>query len=198
MNLAGPPGAPVPELFGIAVAAWLASELLGAQIVARIRQGAIAERVRADRGSRAVIFLGLFVSIATAFVFGALGLATLSSTWAWIGFALVLVGIGIRQWAIAVLGRYFSTLVRVLDGHRVVDRGPYRLVRHPSYTGMILAVAGIGLISGSWESEIVILAVAGLVFGYRIRIEERLLLQRLGEEYAAYRQRTKRLFPFLL
>src|SRR5579863_1522461 len=52
MNLAGPPGAPVPELFGIAVAAWLASELLGAQIVARIRRGAIAERVRADRGSR--------------------------------------------------------------------------------------------------------------------------------------------------
>jgi protein-S-isoprenylcysteine O-methyltransferase Ste14 len=60
------------------------------------------------------------------------------------------VGIAIRQWAVMVLGRYFTTNVRVHPGQTVVEEGPYRWVRHPSYTGMLITFVGIGLALWNW------------------------------------------------
>jgi protein-S-isoprenylcysteine O-methyltransferase Ste14 len=145
-----------------------------------------------------VILLAILVALLSLRIYDSLGWATLPAADIELGLLLMLVGIAVRQWAIAVLGRFFSPRVRVLDDHRVVAAGPYRWVRHPSYTGAILTMAGAGLAGGSWEGLLTMLLLAALAFGWRIRVEERFLLEQLGPAYADYRARTKRLLPFLL
>jgi protein-S-isoprenylcysteine O-methyltransferase Ste14 len=114
------------------------------------------------------------------------------------GIILMLLGIAIRQWAIAVLGRFFSLNVQVVEDHRVVDKGPYRLIRHPAYTGLLITFIGISLAVQSLGALLVLLAVFTVSFGYRIRVEEKTLLSELGENYASYMKRTKRLIPYLV
>ncbi|MFI5360822.1 MAG: methyltransferase family protein [Elusimicrobiota bacterium] len=116
---------------------------------------------------------------------------------AWAGTILAVGGTVFRQWAIRTLGRFFTRSVRVSSDQPVVQDGPYRWVRHPSYTGSILAAAGIGLALGNALS-LACLAVAFLAgFGYRIHVEEAALVEALGEPYREYRSRTKRLIPFV-
>lgn len=185
-------------LFLMAYAAWIVSELVGASLLPRLRAGGTREVARSDRGSRAEIVLGIVLAVLLVAFLAHAGLATLPWGYVYAGTVLMVSGVAIRQWAIAVLGRYFSTSVRLLEHHQVVRAGPYRLVRHPSYTGATVTLLGLGLAGGSWEGVVVILGVAAVVFGYRIRVEEQFLVRQLGAEYVAYRAGTKRIIPFLL
>jgi protein-S-isoprenylcysteine O-methyltransferase Ste14 len=105
------------------------------------------------------------------------------------------VGIFVRQWAILTLGRFFTADVRVHPDQTVVERGPYRWVRHPSYSGLLIFFVGFGLALSDWLSVIVltILPAAGLFV--RIRSEERALFAALGEDYRQYAATHRRLFP---
>jgi protein-S-isoprenylcysteine O-methyltransferase Ste14 len=112
-----------------------------------------------------------------------------------LGLALMAAGTFLRQWAVVTLGRFFTVEVRVQPDQTVVDRGPYRWVRHPSYTGMILFLVGVGLALTNWASLLVLALVptAGLLV--RIRSEERVLVASLGESYRVYAARRRRLLP---
>lgn len=112
-----------------------------------------------------------------------------------IGLVLMAAGVVIRQWAILTLGRFFTVDVRVRADQTVVDRGPYRWVRHPSYTGLVLFFVGVGLALDNWASLAVlaVLPLAGLLV--RIRSEERALTAGLGEDYRRYAASRRRLFP---
>lgn len=112
-----------------------------------------------------------------------------------IGLVLMAAGIAIRWWAIIVLGRFFTPDVRVQPDQTVVDRGPYRWVRHPSYSGLIVCFVGLGLAVSNWLSLVVLFVVpiAGLVV--RINAEERALLASLGEPYRQFCASRPRLFP---
>jgi protein-S-isoprenylcysteine O-methyltransferase Ste14 len=114
-----------------------------------------------------------------------------------IGLVLMAAGIFVRQWAILTLGRFFTADVRVHSDQTVVERGPYRWVRHPSYSGLLIFFVGLGLALSDWLSVIVlaILPAAGLLV--RIRSEERALLAALGENYRRYAATRRRLFPGL-
>ena len=107
----------------------------------------------------------------------------------------MLAGITLREWAVIALGRHFSVVVAIEANHALVTRGPYRWLRHPAYTGGLLALIGFTLALGSWLSIIPIVLIAFLAFSYRIRLEERLLLTTFGETYRNYMARTWRLFP---
>ncbi len=114
------------------------------------------------------------------------------------GIALMLLGMAFRWYSIHVLGRYFTVLVAVQPGHTVVDTGPYRFVRHPSYSGALLTIFGLALALTNWISIAAALALAGIGYAYRISVEEQTLLAALGEPYREYMKRTKRMIPFVI
>jgi protein-S-isoprenylcysteine O-methyltransferase len=111
------------------------------------------------------------------------------------GLAVFAAGLVVRIWAIRELGRFFKFTVVVQPDHEVVQTGPYRLVRHPSYTGLMMAMLGLGLMLGNWIS--ILAASLPAIAGFTIRLlsEERVLARELGEPYRAYMGRTKRLVP---
>ncbi len=116
----------------------------------------------------------------------------------YLGLALMAGGLVFRAWAIMQLGRYFVPEVAIQPGQRVLDRGLYRYLRHPSYTGTFLTVIGYGLALNNWLSLAIMLVITGVVYGWRMRVEEAALTEAFGEEYRAYMRRTKRLVPFVL
>jgi protein-S-isoprenylcysteine O-methyltransferase Ste14 len=112
-----------------------------------------------------------------------------------VGLTLMATGLFVRQWAIFVLGRFFTVDVRVHPNQTVVDRGPYRWVRHPSYSGLVLFFVGVGLALSNWASLVVLALVPTVGLLVRIHSEERALLAGLGEDYRRYAVRRRRLFP---
>lgn len=106
-------------------------------------------------------------------------------------------GLALRWWAIGTLGRFFTTNIAIHDDHRVVDAGPYRLVRHPSYAGLLLAFAGLGFCVHNWLGLALLLLLITPALLRRIHLEEAALLRGLGPPYAGYCARTRRLIPLL-
>jgi protein-S-isoprenylcysteine O-methyltransferase Ste14 len=111
------------------------------------------------------------------------------------GLAVMWLGLAIRVWAIATLGKAFRTTVEVDPGQAVVATGPYRRIRHPSYTGLLLVVAGLGLALGTWRSLAVCALLPLPAVLLRIKVEEAELTRVLGDTYRSYQRHTKRLIP---
>jgi protein-S-isoprenylcysteine O-methyltransferase Ste14 len=110
------------------------------------------------------------------------------------GLLLMIAGMGLRWYSIHALGTSFTTEVATRSGQLVVQAGPYRWVRHPSYTGSLVTILGVLLCCLNWASLAAFaLALAG--YAYRIRIEEEALAESLGDEYRSYMRRTRRLIP---
>ena len=114
-----------------------------------------------------------------------------------VGLVILVAGLVLRGWAIMVLGDYFTGRVMVSADQPVITAGPYRLLRHPSYTGLLLACAGVGLTSANWASlaAIVVLPLAAVL--WRIHAEESALLGTLGDRYRVYAAQHKRLVPLI-
>jgi protein-S-isoprenylcysteine O-methyltransferase len=113
------------------------------------------------------------------------------------GLLIFIIGISLRWYAILHLGRFFTINVSIAKDHQLVQSGPYRFIRHPSYTGALLAFLGIAVSMGNWASAIIILVPIFAAFVYRMSVEERALTEGLGEQYRSYRRRTKRLIPLV-
>lgn len=113
------------------------------------------------------------------------------------GLALLAAAIALRVWARRALGSLYSGKVHIQTGHRLVQSGPYRCVRHPGYTGFLLMLLGLAV----GYSSLIGLAAIPLLFlpaiAYRIRVEERLLSAEFDDEFTAYSQHTCRLIPFI-
>ncbi|MBV8097884.1 MAG: isoprenylcysteine carboxylmethyltransferase family protein [Verrucomicrobia bacterium] len=114
-----------------------------------------------------------------------------------IGVAVLLLvgGVALRVWAIRRLGIFFTVAVGIQHGHRVIQDGPYRFVRHPSYTGSLIALTGVGFLTFNWLGLILIVSCTLLAYALRISVEEKALLAEFGSEYQEYAARTKRLIP---
>jgi len=114
-----------------------------------------------------------------------------------LGVSLFFCGVILRWCSIWYLGRYFTVDVSIAKEHRVIDTGPYRFIRHPSYTGALAAFLGFGFCLGNWMSILFLMLPIFAAFLWRIHVEERVLKEALGENYRAYILRTKRLLPFI-
>ncbi len=115
------------------------------------------------------------------------------------GASAMLFGLGIfvRGYAIHYLGRYFTTNVSIAKDHRLIDAGPYRVIRHPSYAGALLICLGLALSTANLASLLVIFVPVFAVMSWRIHIEEAALIGALGDEYRSYMKRTRRLIPLV-
>jgi len=113
------------------------------------------------------------------------------------GIAVMVLGLALRAWSVIVLGRNFTVYVQVREEQPVVDTGPYRLLRHPSYTALLLVCLGIGLTLGNWLALAVIVVLPTLAILLRIRVEERALLAGIGEPYRRFAATRKRLIPWV-
>ncbi len=154
-----------------------------------------------DRGSLAVLiglqWVGLALNFALAGLFPAAAIPWQRTTLFLLGVICILLGVALRWFAILTLGRYFSGVVTVSPGQPVVQRGPYRLIRHPAYSGTFLTMLGLGLAMTNWASLIALLVCVFLGYFYRVRIEEAALIQTIGQPYIEYMRRTKRFIPLL-
>ena len=121
----------------------------------------------------------------------------MSQGWAWLGLALLLLGLAFACWARIVLGRNWSATVQLKQDHELVVVGPYRRVRHPIYTGMLLGLLGTALVFGEWRG-LLALALVAAAFWFKLRHEEAWMRERFGTAYVDYMRRTKALIPGLL
>jgi protein-S-isoprenylcysteine O-methyltransferase len=154
----------------------------------------------ADQGSLGLIWSVIFASVTLAFVLQR-ALPQLDFTRASyaipVGFVIFSAGIALRWYAIVYLGRFFTVNVAIAADHRLIDRGPYRLLRHPSYTGALLAFCGLGICLRNWAALAALTVPPLVVFLKRMRIEEDALLAAFGERYRDYMRRAWRLMPFI-
>jgi protein-S-isoprenylcysteine O-methyltransferase Ste14 len=106
-------------------------------------------------------------------------------------------GLAVAVWARVILGRNWSGVVTLKEGHELIEHGPYRFVRHPIYTGMLTMFFATALVQGH------VAGFAGVVllfasFWIKLGREEKLMLQQFPERYATYQDRAKRIIPFVL
>jgi protein-S-isoprenylcysteine O-methyltransferase Ste14 len=181
-------------LWRVLIWGWLASEIA---IGLATRTKRSSGKVR-DRGTLAILWIVIFASItacewiadrSTPNMFG--GARWLRS----LGDALMIVGLAVRWTAILTLGKSFSSNVAIQESQTIQRAGLYRIVRHPSYLGMLIIFLAIGVHSRNWLALAVVLVPTTAALLYRIHVEEIELHDAFGAEYAEYSQSTKRLIP---
>jgi protein-S-isoprenylcysteine O-methyltransferase Ste14 len=154
-----------------------------------------------DRGSKAIIYLASAIGTFLAFalpVWAPLARIALSPEPVFVA-AMVLfwAGLLLYVWSVLTLGADFRTAVQLLKGQRLVTRGPYRLLRHPAYTGGILVFAGIGLAGGNWLAAVAAPLAVALGYAWRIHVEEIALREKFGAEFEAHKCRTWTVIPLI-
>ena len=165
----------------------------------RLTSGAGA--VKADRGSKMVVILTANFSIVLGyFVASWFPSMAFGRGWREVFFAGLVVLVGgmmFRWYAIRVLGRFFTFDVAISAGQTVIETGPYRWIRHPSYLGSLVGYVGVGMMLGNWVALLMPAVCMMAAYSYRIPVEERALVAGLGQAYEEYRERTWRLVPFV-
>jgi protein-S-isoprenylcysteine O-methyltransferase Ste14 len=176
----------------------LAIVILAMGVVAVFAGGNVSSGVREDRSNRwvipALMVIGLVAGYLPAYT-DRIGFWTIDADAVrWLGVVICALGGVMRLWPVFVLGRRFSGLVAIQPDHTLVTTGIYRIIRHPSYVGLLLTALGWAL---AFRSGTGLLLVALLIppLLSRIRSEERLLETQFGDEYRAYVKRTSRLLP---
>jgi protein-S-isoprenylcysteine O-methyltransferase Ste14 len=115
----------------------------------------------------------------------------------WIAVAIMTLGLTLAIWARRALGENWSGTVTVKEGHELVESGPYRRIRHPIYTGILLMILGTGLAGGRVHA-LLAFPIALVALWLKSRLEERWMVAEFGERYEAYRKRSRAIIPFLL
>jgi protein-S-isoprenylcysteine O-methyltransferase len=167
---------------------------LGLALFKRAGKGAS----RTDRGSLSLLWIVILASVYLS-VMLARALPQFSfgprPAFEAIGVAVFAAAISLRWYAILVLGRFFTVNVAIARDHRLIEQGPYRFVRHPSYTGSLLAFLGLGICYCNWASLAALMVPILAVFLRRMQVEEAALVAAFGDRYRDYIRRTKRLIP---
>jgi len=181
------------SVLNLSVGAFVVGEL---SRVLRVRRDA----TRTDLGAE-LVFRAMFVGAVLMFPVGRLvapGAVIGGGAWSFsLGALVAWLGLLLRWWSFATLGRYFTVVLAASADQPVVERGPYRVLRHPSYTGLLLVCAGCGLMVGNWVSAAGSLALLLTALVPRIRIEERALTAAMGDRYRRFAAGRARLVPFV-
>jgi protein-S-isoprenylcysteine O-methyltransferase Ste14 len=182
----------IPALWLIWLAYWLVSAIGAKETVRR--------ETRLSRLTHGLPMVAGAVLLGVPHVFGRTldqRFHAFSFTWFWVGVALTTAGISFSIAARAWLGSNWSGSVTLKQGHELIRSGPYALVRHPIYTGLLLALFGTALVVDRWRALIaLVILIAGLL--YKMRVEERFMAEQFGDAYGRYRAEVPALIPFLI
>jgi protein-S-isoprenylcysteine O-methyltransferase Ste14 len=180
-------------VFFVSAGAFLLGELVQA---VRGRREATRDNLRAEVVFRAVFFIAILLFpigravVAGAVIGGGVWLFAVGAVITWFGLLL-------RWWSFAALGRYFTVVVKTSQDQPILDSGPYRLLRHPSYTGLLLVFAGGGLMWGNWVSTVAAVGVLAIVLIRRLLAEEHALEAATGDRYREFEAHRTRLIPYV-
>ncbi|WP_312769464.1 isoprenylcysteine carboxylmethyltransferase family protein [Epilithonimonas sp.] len=146
-----------------------------------------------------VIISSISLSIFVSYVhFEDFSLMITTQNWIiYLGLIVLFIGIFTRFLIIKSLGKYFTVDVTIRQDHKIKKDGVYSLLRHPSYSASLLTFLGLGLFLDNWISLIIAFIPPFLAFLYRIKIEEKALIEQFGQDYIDYKKQTKKLIPFI-
>jgi protein-S-isoprenylcysteine O-methyltransferase Ste14 len=176
---------------------WFVLELV-TRIIARYNGAPTKTAKTKDRGS------WLLVALSSIFLFGIIshylkGVSPDLPNYLFpVGIILMLLGYALRIWAVITLGQFFTMKVMIFSNHQLIDKGPYRWLQHPSYSGVFLTALGFGLASGYLLILITFLIVLSYVLGYRIYVEEKALREQFGDDWTSYQAKRWRILPWIL
>jgi protein-S-isoprenylcysteine O-methyltransferase len=191
---------PLPFIWPYALVFWVVFLWAYSPEFAIVRK-AQKDQTESDSKSLQVIMFGQSIAFLASFVFAwvpALQFALAFRMIAfYLGTALLIVGSLLRRHCFRMLGTSFTGDVRASADQKVVDRGAYRILRHPAYTAGVILNTGVGVALGSWLAAVLMAVASFAVYVYRISVEERKLLTVIGEPYRAFMVTRKRLIPFV-
>jgi len=186
----------IQRLLSVVVVLFPVSEIA----LAFIRRSRDRSARREDRGSMRLLWLSIILGVAVAMAVQGIPATRLSgprSPIRLVALALLVGGLSIRWVAIFTLGRLFTVDVAIQSDHTVIESGLYRFMRHPSYSGLLVAFLGLGVFFDNWLSVVGLIVPITLGVLNRVTKEEQALLDSLGPSYASYCARTKRFVPGL-
>lgn len=155
----------------------------------------LAEGFSRDRKSLLLILVGVTLSLFSLFIFPYLEIGRLNPNFTYLGIFVMLSGFILRQWSIQILGKLFTPVISIKAGHKLIIKGPYKYVRHPSYSGLLMELLGASLAISNWISFILTFCFMLPALIYRIKAEEKELLKQFGQDYIDYKRKTKMLIP---
>ena len=181
-------------LYGVSCLAWIFLEIW----IFYREHGSVNKKT--DNNTRRINVLAVFIAIGIGIIFSNVDIFAIggpSNTRFFIGTIIVWFGWILRFWAVQTLGKFFRTTVMIQKGHTVIESGPYKILRHPSYAGDLSMIIGAGVGMGNWIGLALMIVVSFIGFSIRINLEEKILIQSLGRNYQDYMKRTKKLIPFI-
>lgn len=182
-------------VFTISMVIWFLSEFLYKNILKSNKE----DKKNKDKSTLNILWLAIPFSIASSIMIShSIHLSIAKGNWIlYLGEAFILIGIAFRFFIIRSLGKYFTVDVTIKNDHKIKKTGFYSYIRHPSYTFSLITSLGLGLYLNNWLSLILAIVPPFLAFMYRIKIEEKTLLEEFGKEYVEYRKKTRKLIPFI-
>lgn len=148
-----------------------------------------------DRKSLLLILAGVGLSLFSLFIFPYLEIGKLNSNFSYLGIFVMISGFILRQWSIQTLGKLFTPIISIKEDHKLIIKGPYKYVRHPSYSGLLMELLGASLAVFNWISFTLIFCFMLPTLIYRIKVEEKELTKKFGQDYVDYKSKTKMLIP---
>jgi protein-S-isoprenylcysteine O-methyltransferase Ste14 len=152
-----------------------------------------------DKGSLWLLYGLITVGYALSFSIGAtkIGRIYYWDTFFAFGMSLIVMGLMIRIHSILTLKQYFTYSVAKVENHEIIESGLYKFIRHPGYLGQLIIFIGISTSISNWLSILVMMVPITLGYLYRIKVEEKFMIEQFGEDYLNYQERTKRIIPML-
>jgi protein-S-isoprenylcysteine O-methyltransferase Ste14 len=152
-----------------------------------------------DKGSLWLLYGFITVGYFLSFAIGAtkIGRIYYWNTFFTIGMSLIVIGLVIRIHSILTLKQYFTYSVAKVENHEIIETGLYKFIRHPGYLGQLIIFIGISTAISNWLSILSMMIPITLGYIYRIKVEERFMIEQMGENYLNYQKRTKRIIPMI-
>ncbi|MBN1122278.1 MAG: isoprenylcysteine carboxylmethyltransferase family protein [Anaerolineae bacterium] len=157
-----------------------------------LKESTLSLIVRAFVGLGYILLMAVYAIIPRWFNWS---MAPLPEPIRWLGAALTLASLALLIWVHWALGRNFNTTVHVREGHTLIDYGPYRRVRHPMYTALVMFGIGTFLLAANWLIGLPLALAVGLIMYLRTPHEEAVMIEQFGDAYRDYMRRTGRYLP---